>query len=373
MKIDKTRSLDYWYVAKFVAIFGVVIDHSQYFMQSSPWFNLIRFWIFSFFLQVFFFSPGAIDYWKSIPHPIGGFPLRVLHRAEQILVPYCLWCVVLSKSVINLDFWKGILYGTEESLSNAGINSVLWFLPVMFVSSVYYDLVMAMTNKVKEKLKVLLCVGESFLLAGFSDFVCQNFPNLPFGVGISFMGCALMILGYAFQSLWCRFERLSKPLKRLAVLFFFILSVDLAFIGCPVTLNNEEVVLASKGIWMAHGQFGTHWIVFLAESLVSTSFVLLLSMLLESNTALVFYGKNTLIIMAAHGIVYPAAVRLSGNLFEKELICQIASALLACLLCTPIIAVGRRYLPGLCGHSPSTTIKQQEKQQRRVQHERNKM
>lgn len=63
------------------------------------------------------------------------------------MVPYVLWALIYAK--ISFKNLLLIAYGTNETIISAGSSGVLWFLPVYFVATILFEIVMYVSKKNK--------------------------------------------------------------------------------------------------------------------------------------------------------------------------------------------------------------------------------
>ena len=71
-------------------------------------------------------------------------------KVKSLLIPYLIWGMIYTHS-IDTNFFKGMAYATNPSLGYAQTNQVLWFLPVMFISTILHQIIMQFKNKKSKK------------------------------------------------------------------------------------------------------------------------------------------------------------------------------------------------------------------------------
>lgn len=338
-------------IAKFLAILAVIYDHAQYYypgLQHSNSYILLRVFVFSFYLQAFFFVTGIVDRENhGEPESWGKFLQK---QFFSILIPYVAWAAILSASW-NGSFVKGLLWGTQTSLS-AGTDSILWFLPVLFWARIIYrGCMQAMYRVLGKESPVVLIAGA--LILGFAGWMLSgNGSNkVIWGLDIALMSAALMLLGRCLKPAMERLRSAALKWKLLTALVSLVLAVALAYANVPMTQDAAGILVFRKAVWMAHGYFGLHWLLFLASSTVSCVFVLTVAMLLEGSELLIRLGQNTLGFMLVHGRLYPLAVALIRPLLGGlPAVCSgVLLAGVNGILCIPVVWFINRFAPALLG------------------------
>lgn len=296
MKSTKKR-YDFIDVAKFIAVFFVMIDHVQYYnVPFDDRCKILRvIWI-AFFLPVFFISAGMFFEEKE------NFKSFILEKIKTLLVPYFLWCFALNfVDNRNIDFFKGILIGTVDSLDASGTNSVLWFLPCFFVSYI----ILYGVEKINSHFTSIYKMHGVYVLEIFGLLFIDRFLNfiagkwLFFGLKSAFCGAALMIVGKLLKPILCSLDNERDCVKIATLLFSLIIGTVVAFLNMPV-IKNENGIGYKYAIWMANGQEGKNpFLYILATSLLSIS-IFVLSMFLKRINILAYCGQHTLLFMTFH-------------------------------------------------------------------------
>lgn len=345
---DRVRYVD---ISKLIAILAIVFDHSQYYfpaIQYSASFNVIRVWLFSFFLQIFFVTAGIVDREDYLHNPL-TWRACIKKWFTAILIPYFLWACILGTN-LNVNFLKGILWGTQTSLSAIGVDSILWFFPVLFWTRLIYRLVMRTVFWIRGKKSVWLRLTACAMLTVLGSFLSDNGSNtIIWGLDIACVSAVLMLLGgLAVPSIeWLRHQKTN--VKALILLVMLILSVVLAYVNMPIYVNDQGMVVYRASVWMAHGYFGVNIILFLASSIVSCAVILLLSMFLENCEKLAQLGQYTMGFMMTHGIGF----RITSAILDFQNIPRILLAAIATivtvLICVPMVLFIKHFVPVLMG------------------------
>lgn len=150
-------------VAKGLGIFLVVLGH----MPMIP--EMIRLWIFSFHMPLFYFISGYLFKDKSVKLP---FWVIVKKKAKGLLIPYCLYSAVfiLTDFLLLAGGLPHMLYSFERFLSGQGGYDILWFLFSLFVVEALFSFIYKYSGKYWKIIVLLLVMcGFSFAYLGLLD------------------------------------------------------------------------------------------------------------------------------------------------------------------------------------------------------------
>lgn len=294
---DRKKYID---IAKLIAVSMVLLDHVQYNgINVGPKFMTGRvIWI-AFFLPVFYFSAGLTTNFNR-----DSFGVFIKKRFHSILVPYFIWCFILKVSgSIDLNFVKGVLLGTKDSLTDAGVNSVLWFMPSFFVASIIAYLCVKLTDLLSTKLKInkiAVSLVEIVALAGIDRVLNSQFKQyLYFGLSSAFHGAGLILFGVLLKPLFDKLYE-KKALTKLGVFAVAVaVGVPLAFVNMPV-VNTDGLVGYQYAIWMANGDVGRNIALYFVVTVLMSSSIFVLSMLLEKISVLAYFGQRSMMLMTLH-------------------------------------------------------------------------
>lgn len=183
-------------VARSIAILLVVFAHTLYEGR-------LQHTIYQFHMPLFFVLSGMV---LRVPASAQELRAAVCKRAYTCMVPFWIWGIFFMP--VRPNRLLRLLYGSWQELIRTETVPALWFLPVLFLASVWCEvLLFAVRNRRYPRLFV---PGAAALLftAGFA------LPPLwrvgyPFGLDISFVAAGFMLLGYAMLPL---LRRLQNPL-----------------------------------------------------------------------------------------------------------------------------------------------------------------
>lgn len=195
-------------VAKGLGIILVVFGHNWIVLHDKG--ELFRV-IYSFHMPLFFFLSGI--YIKE-SETLGSF-LR--SRADALLKPYFVVLIIvgfaehLGGKVFSFDYLVGIIYGVGDTI----VWTPLWFLPHLFLSSIFVWFVLKFNETLNGKKRILVCVvfllmvinaqivaqlsGKESPWIGFSSKFFSNdkiMLGLPFSADLVLITSAYGLLGY---------------------------------------------------------------------------------------------------------------------------------------------------------------------------------
>lgn len=339
MNNAKSR-ITYIDILRGLAIILVVIGHIPYTFFNADVHKII----YSFHMPLFFFVSGLTmalsDYKKTTLGPL------LKKRFCRVYLPFLLWAVLLALPSITLQTIPQILYGTHESIREVSLSS-LWFLPVLFLSTVALDCVL---YRLKNKTKLLYFVVPLLLLLTFAIHRCTFFTNndVIFGLDIVPMALLFILLGYLFQK---NKDSLSLKVPSI-VLLLFVLCFGFAvyYFGMH---NGVSYVL------MAEGRYG-NIILFLLSAMCGIACCLLISILIDRHFGFISkilqkVGRNTFVLFVLQRYTLALTDQLfllnDSVVFSNWVVIPVYTAL-TLLVCVPISEYIKRYLPPLAGIFP---------------------
>lgn len=152
MADNYSRSRITWIdTAKGIGVLLVVLGH----MPSIP--EVIRLWIFSFHMPLFFFVSGFCYNDSSTARP---FLTTVIYKTKKMLLPYCIY----SAFFILFDFLflgeglDGVTYSFIRFLRGQGGFDVLWFFVTLFLVETIYVALRKICRQYTTSVIILLAV-----------------------------------------------------------------------------------------------------------------------------------------------------------------------------------------------------------------------
>ena len=316
----------------------MIIGHIPYLGFSASIYKKL---IYSFHIPLFFFVSGlSLSFTKY-----KGLDLKetLKKRFIRIYLPYLLWAILLALPNITLESIPNVLYGTHDSLFISS-HSSLWYLPVLFVSTILLDLLLYwIKNKTRLKtyyfLLPILAVAILFSIDPIKTFL----NNLPLGINIVPMALFFILLGHSYQNEYNK----KKPPIYISLPIIIALSAVVYYFGAN---NNIDYVL------MAENNYG-NILYFLMTAISGIVICMLLTFTIERyikplQKPLQTIGENTFIIFVLHR--FPLV--LIDDLFSLDPAIYFSNWLIvpvylavSLLICLPLSFFIRKNLPMLAG------------------------
>ena len=318
-------------MARGLAILLVVIGHLG--MKNE----ITRF-IYSFHMPLFFVISGmTIDNKKTI----GSF---ISDRFFSILVPYYLFSLIFSNGSYKSFLY--CFYGSRNSLLCAESLTPLWFLPVLFLmSSLFYVIVKLFKNRMGG---AIVGVTVSCLIGVLLNQISKRlFLGLPMGLEIAFFNVPFILMGYLLIHCYrLRVLLLSDKHKSIRIGLcgvFFIITLFLYRFNLPESVtegfNHVELSISSYGMLSF----------FYITSVTGICFVLILSSL-KKIELICKYGRATLTCLVSHGVVINVSRYILGKFsIESSLIVYLVSFLGVLVTVLPINCILKKLVPNLVG------------------------
>jgi len=331
LTINKDRNMEID-IAKGIGIVLVLLGHILNSFQAG----LPMLFIYTFHMPLFFIVSGLVEKEQSSISFKG-----VIKKTCKILSSYIFWSIIflifdivfrlflLHKYTVNSIFVEFV-----ASITFYGIN-VLWFLATMFITKFcYYLLRMKLSKKVVLIVSIFI-YPLSIILANRISYNQQSHSIYSFYV-IEAIARAMCVL--PFFTIGVYFKDIFLDLKKI----IFAKRIRLVYISLvAIVLFSINWLLSSLcgNVDIHNMQFDNPILMpFLALS--GSLGVLLVSLVLINlkglNNVLVFYGTNSLFIMATHEWLYVKefSIWLSQKIFSKA---QVSSSLLILLILESIL------------------------------------
>ena len=288
MDTSPKARLEYLDIAKAIAIFCVVLGHT---VNPDTFTKTVTY---AFHMPLFFLVAGTTlkvrahydsAYWNTL----------FLKRFCSLLVPFFAWGIIYAP----LDFRNlaGILYGSGQILKRVHSLGSLWFLPVMFLSVLLSELLIAASSKTKIRPEICCAIlSATFFVVGYW---IPNLPQMgyPWGVNIAIMATGFVLAGFSLQKTWVRLLNsriIFSVVPFLVFLGVFCLTVRFS-VGKAYTYCRMDVADYGNGLVFVSNALLASWTVLL--------FGVILSKIDVSKKLLLFIGRNTLGIFILHKII----------------------------------------------------------------------
>lgn len=332
-KSDRDPRID---AAKGVAIVLVVLGHAK---GIPPWFTVLAY---SFHVPLFFVLSG----WLS--HRRDAYTMRqwLDTSTRTLLVPYVFFFLLayaywlLTRNIGEkalrwgqLPWWDpftGLLTGIGSQLY---VHPALWFLPALFVATLAYQLLRRVLPP--EMIALLSLPPALAWILGFPDTGLR----LPFALDI----LPVALLFYAIGAVAGKSAALPRTVRMgcTAAVLVAVPWLLLAWSNGRVDINQLR--------------FGASAWKFLAASVLGTSMVLLASPLAAQSAVLRWIGRNTLLILCTHILVFfvLSGVASLMGLFpagtKPGAAWAISISIVSIALCVPMRWAFLRYAPWALG------------------------
>ncbi|EEV21074.1 acyltransferase family protein [Treponema vincentii] len=326
--------IDWIDVAKAIGISFVIMGHLH-----NP--ERVSAFIYAFHMPLFFFLSGMT--FKKEKNFIDYLHKKI----RTLLIPYFLF------AIITYIFWLilGRHFGEDANTgipiikpligifySNAidnwlAFNGPLWYLTCLFVVEIAYYFL--------SKVKKSIC-SAILILCGIVGYILSltSFIRLPWSINVGLTA----IVFYGFGNLFINgIEKIS--LRRI---FNGILCILFGII-CYITSQMN-------GLIDMNSNFYGNIILFYLGAVSGILAMINFSKLFTNSKILIFIGRNTLVILALHGIIGSVikgvmvfVFHLKLNILNRNVMLNLVFTLITLLLSLPIILFINRYIPELTG------------------------
>lgn len=294
------KRLDYMDMVKGIGIFGIVVMHSTTVPLKAIW------WISSVAPPLFFLMSGMmIGYTKE---PEKSMKEILIRKGRSLLTPFLCFslCYILRdilRVVMGISDMEEVWLGVNDMLTFWG-SSVLWFLPALFLAeSVFIGSRKAVMGRryalVWTALQCLILTVVSFFVNGILKplegfflserllyaLLCVIRTFLRAVYALPFVGAGYLLFE-CFPEFWAGGKKLPLWGQLAGGSLLFLL-------GIPISVANGYFDFRSLS-------FGEIPVLFYLSAMLSFGGILLICKSLPPVKPLLFFGKNSLIVMATH-------------------------------------------------------------------------
>lgn len=244
--------------------------------------------IYGFHMPFFFILSGLL--YNRTKWEQKGLKKLVIAKFKAYIIPYFILCGInlliefiydylngftmmqLYKEVTDSIFWVIYSYSTKARMAT---SVPLWFLPCIFLSTIFTYLFLKISNKLLRGLVISVAVAFNIILSFW------KFPIFPWHFGIAMVGAFFMIVGYYGKRV---LDGEKIPFYPLVIATLFAV-----FTVCTLLTGKTDVNMRS---------FGSHPLLFIIGSIaMSMALLFVFKNNLPNSKALVFLGQNTMLIM----------------------------------------------------------------------------
>ncbi|BCZ44058.1 O-acetyltransferase [Clostridium gelidum] len=265
------KRLNFLDIAKGISIMLVAFGHIV-----SNESNIIRIWLYSFHMPLFFIISGCLLNLTNNKRTLREF---IMKKIPSLLLPY------LSFAIINYFFlmavaWRGHYLTLQLAIDHVVYifklcgRSAIWFLPCIFISEVSFKLINENISNfiIKISITTLIFIIPFFIKAQ-PDTLLLSLLRSCTAIGFITIGNYL-------------FNIITKiNLSNLQLVFIFLVNIFLTYVNGAVDLFELKF---------------NNPVYYTINSIIGTLAIIFLSKKLNENKALEYYGKNSLIVMGTH-------------------------------------------------------------------------
>lgn len=288
---NRIESID---IAKGLGIILVIIGHCT---KTGIFINN---WIYSFHMPLFFFISGLC--FNNIKYADNNY--FIIQRTKTLLIP----CIYLSILIYFISFSLNIYPPTDYP------PDALWFVFILYLSECFYFFINKYLKNNIIKLSIIFLMLFIGLILNIKRIV------LPFCLCSIFPAVFYYGIGNLFKDAFHYYIK-KIQLNIYIILLLFLPSVCLCFFG--QTINLKENYIPSPEILFVIISF----ISIFAFLSISTSINNIKGFFLKFKNAILFLGKNTLIILALHMLFINLSLLFIKPFFEIHILYKLIEQL----------------------------------------------
>lgn len=348
------KRLDYLDLMKGFGILLVVTSH----IEDIPF--AMRIWISAFTMPLFFVSGGILMAIKD--EPSRDLKTSISKRFKGIIVPY-LW---FSLSYFVLDIGNLLLHKIDEDMFWENLitsatfygKSVMWFMPAFFLANVIFLALKKRLGDVGNIISIVVLVIlavfakdalEAAYDANADSLLIKSLINTARVPVRAVIATPFVEFGYYFHKLMMkRHPKIDdEPILPIRIV--------LIVVGVALLVGIYYIGLYNGIVDMHYLVTGNIFIYYLA-GLIGSYAIMMISKGIPPFKLLVYYGKNSLIVMAVHLEYYIlwAGWRIAKLVRPHVKVCATAVYIITCVvivfaLSTIMIEVINRFFPWVLG------------------------
>lgn len=359
--MERKGRIAYLDMAKGVGIVLMIAGHLIGSLQSidnKPYFAPVYQWIASFHMPLFFVISGMILQISGEEQREMGQIVR--RKARSLLLPYAsfsliylvmnVWTCFFQPELLTFsELWRFVIY----SVTFRGV-SVMWFLPALFIGEIWF---LDRRKRMRDGALTALICATGLLILFFSpilrwdgweaNLLWMTVGSLLHTAMRGLFSAVFLLIGYGTARLLRERKRRAAELAG---------GVCLLVAGGVLCFQNGSVDLN----YMVFDNF----ILYLASACCGSLGVILLCRCLPGMRLLLFFGTNSLVIMATHMefkvMLHSIQLAYWINQFvtrAKEWVLFATMAVLITLMEAVIVYVYRHYLYFLIGQKNPRSIR----------------
>ncbi len=335
------QEISYINSMKAIGMFLVAFAHLEVPALSSLFIN-------SFSMPLFFAVSGFLISTKTY-----SFKTFLGKKAKTLLIPYvffasvtfCFWFFLERKfgnvpsDVPVTNYLTGIALAIPDK-AYLGFNIPIWFLPSLFCAEILFFLI----HKYLGKYSIAICVvffGIGMALKAWLPF------RLPYGLDVACFALIFLETGYFLQTKNSIQKYISgRPWA--ANLFYGLAFAAVTFIVASLNDENGHVNMYLCSF--------NNYLLFLVTAFAGVFSLFFLGNCIPKNKISDFFGRNTLVILGFHLMMFSLIKGVLHFLFKMDLsiffdafFLNLALNIAAFILFIPVIIGLNRYVPFLLG------------------------
>ncbi len=248
-------------------------------------------------MPLFFIISGILMYYLTKKYSDCSILDFIKNKAKALLFPYVTFSLI---AIIVFFIIKhsvhSLVYDLIRVILLEGLNA-LWFLPCLF----FAEIIFFVTRKnIKNNLYIVIMLLVFFVVTSsfaylknnidFNSNLISEILNLVNVFSKALVACIFMYIGYFIQYIATEnFPKLNIDTNLLLI-----------FLSCVILFIIHFLLFKlNPGVDLNHSKLGNP-ILYYIIALLGSYATILLSILLKDFRLLIFYGQNSLIIMATH-------------------------------------------------------------------------
>lgn len=306
---NETKRLDYLDMARGLAIILVILGHIY------PAGNL-KVILTSFHVPLFFIISGMLIKHKN------ENDIKIKYRLKRLIVPYFLFCII--NIIVRFKF-EGLKYNLFLMCTGYGIGA-LWFLPALLIGEIVFILI---NTKIDNKtIKIILIL------------IISTIPFIKFNIDNIIISTLLIVILRGFESVlflavgYISYSRIKEINLSNIVLSLIIIILSM------LAIYNGQVDLYCLDF--------NNVLIYLFVSIIFSLVVLLIMKNINQNKILIYFGKNSLILMCTHQVIMLILQHIFNNQFNGYISGTIFFIVIL-LIELLIIEIINRYMPFMLG------------------------
>lgn len=305
----KKERLNYLDDLKGIGIFLVVLGHIY------PTNNIIRIWIYSFHMPLFFIISGIVLRYNNIENR--NIKNIIISKFNRLVIPYITFeLIAILVWMIRYNFtFVAFKWSVVDSFLMYCKEGSHWFFPSLFTIEILFVILLKLKNKIASITIILVCFILPFIFKTQNHYLIVIFR--------CFIGLGFLAIGYYSYRL------IINYIPKTIYLIFLLL------IGFTLSRLNGYVDL-----WDLN--FKNIMLYIICSLLSSISLILLFKNI--KIRYINYFGVNTVIILGIHGILLKVLNFTTSNYFLG--IFMLISVM---IIQIPIIYVINNYAPWILG------------------------